>query len=1824
MKKIDAVLVENGGGPIHIGLNHKLAKICQGNWAAAEILELLEFFSNENSTHFNKALTVIVDYRLPPDASDATGLQVKEVFKKHIGEPEKWFATLRKIALNHHFVKDNFERSDAELLSELTELNQGNEKILELINSGEISALLEKIALHEKAGIKLWKAEDIRDWAKLNKEINVLDKLAEAMAVIKRASELAHGYTLRTIQVISTFLIYTSQQSRLIEVATGEGKSLITAAFTILKSLEGKRGDIITSSPVLAERDAESQKAFFELFGLSVDDNINNSKEDVKDKKPYENHVVYGDASSFMGDALRHDYLKLNTRGERKYDFVVIDEVDNMLIDKSSHIIRLSSTSPGFESLEQILLALWSYFRNIIPMHIYHDKVTGNYYFIEKGYEVKDGQLVLLGESNEAILISENIDEYYHKLLLSYGSKLLEEGRQKGVFFPPHLKDFVKQQIPNWVASLIKAEKMSENVHYVISEKEGERVISSLDVRNTGVVQSNLLWSNGLHQFLQIKHGLKLNAESIVSCFISNVAYLKKYEGNIYGVTGTLGRNPEKSILAETYNVDFVSIPTFKPKQFLELSAVIANSSPEWMQSIVASAVTEASLGRAVLIVAETIAKAKEIEKELLAAGLSGKNIKMYTRNDNAEKDVVNEKFNPGDVIVATNLAGRGTDLKLDPKIEENGGLHVCVTFLPANKRQGDQCYGRGGRQGNSGTGQLIIDLHQTIDQLSAAYPWFYGVTEEELIHWRDLADEERLLQDQTCERGMLDLRDELFRKFSELKDEIVSRPLSDSSLLQAKLIPLQKEMSSPISKAKSFEKIKEKYKRLLEQRNKDESPNISQLEELWKLWLHEHEADMLCHFKGKITSKGVDYNAYDQLRANMLAKFKEFRSKMLASYEDDSIMINPAYLIKRALIKSSEKDARRAAGLDDELAHAAYYAQARIVIDKDNSAKEQVVSLLIAASERIKNQIEILKSESILLNKPLGTNTTLSDLERQIIAKIGAYNKHIEQIEKNINQIKSNPDKYIRINSYTPLVNFLDDPNALSKEDVNEFYAIGMGDVFEITSYLPELDEGDWSCNVFAFFAGVVQIIAGVMVSAMSFGLASHIGAALIIEGVCDIFSSIKSAIDGKPMDFSSYFKSKGVSYAIDIITLGVLDIVGKIGLVKGPAVKIAESLEKITILSLGKVASAVGEKLSEAALLNFKEEIIESIKGSLNKLVNTDSKELQKIFASDAWDKQPSMQNKLFQEAYKIIEKYSRQLNDITQIFTGVAKKVAGHIVPGSNYAITAGEMAYNLDKISALVEEFCQRFSEKIKSLAGNIKSDNEKFQESLGRYFDSNVALEVHSIAVSYGLVSESIDYSFCEQIIPIDWGEFEKFENNIDQACRDVAKVSTSDYGPNLSFLKDNIAASLSNNMISRIQNQLFNPLLAMAEGQAGAKMYQTLQEMGVDVKNAVKDEARKSGEQVYQTTSDKPVHGLHLSNLESSDLSAKEKLELREYATALQAGKAAGIHEAGVAARALQRTIVVMVDGKEYKTWQEQMGGRNIYVNYNSQKGVWTTFAGKSMAIEFSSLYDAIACQLSGQTEKAVRDKMADYVTKYPYEALNYLHQYQTELRIKPYINFGQNYVRAKPIDTSQDSDNEVYVDAEAVKATKKPNNKQGRVKDSKIPELRQDSDKQPPYTSLQKPEEEDTVKAYSKDDKVEKKRKYFKEQHEKILKNYVSSSVKSMKKLEEDSPLLVIDLVYILHKAVKEKCVVSSKEQLYNLSPDAYEALAKVADELGSISSEMQSDFENLKNDVTGGWYNKLQEKLRQWSELYQDEVPEVVIDAIDYFAGQKNTKKH
>ena len=823
--------------------------------------------------------------------------------------------------------KLNTKEKDIENLFREIEKTNKNNQSFNLLEIKNIFIEIKKEYISRYKNIYFAKEKEIEYFKTIIYEIsqttfiNKYDFYISLIPILIKGCSIKFGYEPRDIQIIALlFFLFKEVEKGLIEqIYTGEGKTIIIAFLATIKALEGKKVDILTSSCVLAERDAIHMKDFYNLFGLSVDYcKINNdivlNENSLENYKCYDANIVYGDSLSLEGDILRTNFMGIVGRGNnRPYDCIIIDEIDNICIDNLKNTTELLDNFHGYKFLEYIYLYIYSQLQEIdknIRQKLLNENLIENY------------QLFIFNNRNNII---EYLIELSKKELLDF-NKLSE----KNIIIPENLHSFVKMRIKKWCESAYDAMYIyKENREYIISNDSeyGFKTIKPIDFSNTGVIQENTVWT-GLHQFLEIKEGLRLTEENINSCYMSNLSFFKKYiskkENNIYGLTGTLGTDKSKIALQCLYNLNIFFIPSFKESKFKFLPPKITNDVNEYKNMLI-NEIIEISRyqQRAILIIFKYIEDVNKIYDILLEKGFEKEKIIKYTRNDiNDQKKFLNNEIQCGTIILSTNLSGRGTDIRISELLEVKNGLHVILTFIPKSKRIEDQAFGRAGRKGENGSGRYILYSEKTFN---------------ELIRERDIREDNELTFLIEVYQKKIDLFAEIFEDFSHFL-KIIEKKIGNNENL------------------------------------------LLDIKEKWALFLVENElTDIEKEYKDE---KSLEFDK--QLFSLIKPKYEQFKKYIYNDIEGEYNYLNTLILSKTNLIKNCDEAIKR----DPVVTLGAYMFRAfQNVNNKEKNYKNKILNDL----EILQNNLLILKNQFFIykeiMNKLLIKEN--SDLYKQNQEKI-------------------------------------------------------------------------------------------------------------------------------------------------------------------------------------------------------------------------------------------------------------------------------------------------------------------------------------------------------------------------------------------------------------------------------------------------------------------------------------------------------------------------------------------------------------------------------------------------------------------------------------------------------------------------------------------------------------------------------------------------------------------------------------------------------------------------------------------------------------------
>lgn len=489
------------------------------------------------------------------------------------------------------------------------------------------------------------------------------------LAIIRLKIPSLFGINPYNVQMLNV-LALLNEPKRIAQIKTGEGKSTLIAILAAYYTLLGHKVDIITTSHDLAIRDVKKYKDFYRSLGIRSGHNISEGNRD--NSNCYKNDVVYGTVSDFEFAYLRQETGQSEGRGNRPYDVVIADEVDSMFIDMQRNEAILSQTTEAAHKPE--------YYRYI-------------WNWINTTEKIKQTR-----ENLQAMFKAKDID-----ISLDLAT--------------------------TWLKSARTAQQYSENEEYIIGyptskhkdksrkSQQDERVIKIVNKSHTGEVQDeSSRWQGGLHQILEAKHNLQIRTESLTSASINHIEFFNKYK-ILAGVSGTLGAMTCRDELKKLYHVNTYDSPPYKPSCKKQVPHVIAKDEKAQHSAISEIVKDQIKVGRPVLILCESIQDSKDLYEQL-SEEIKGVSIYNGVQEDSAE-EILGLAGNAGAVTIATNLAGRGTDIVVTPEAEKQGGLHVIVAFPALNRRVEQQAFGRTGRQGKKGTYQYVLNEDQlTLEEL--------------------------------------------------------------------------------------------------------------------------------------------------------------------------------------------------------------------------------------------------------------------------------------------------------------------------------------------------------------------------------------------------------------------------------------------------------------------------------------------------------------------------------------------------------------------------------------------------------------------------------------------------------------------------------------------------------------------------------------------------------------------------------------------------------------------------------------------------------------------------------------------------------------------------------------------------------------------------------------------------------------------------------------------------------------------------------------------------------------------------------------------------
>jgi preprotein translocase subunit SecA len=488
----------------------------------------------------------------------------------------------------------------------------------------------------------------------------VNDILPEAFAVVREASTRVMKMRHFDVQILGGVVLH---QGKISEMKTGEGKTLTATLALYLNALTGRGVHLVTVNDYLAQRDSHEMGKLYNWLGLSVGCIVSNMDDDER-KRAYEADITYGTNNEFAFDYLR-DNMKfdLNDYVQREHHFCIVDEVDSILIDEARTPLLISGPSEGDTRLYGVV-------NKVIP------QLTK-----DKHYTVDEKQ-------RSAVLTEDGIIKVQE--ILGIGN----------------LYEVKNIEVLHHVNQSLRAHTLFKNeVDYVV--RDGKVIIVD---EFTGRMKEGSRWSDGLHQAVEAKEGVEVKSENQTLASITFQNYFRLYS-KLSGMTGTA--DTEADEFMKIYNLEVVVIPTNLPMVREDMADVVYASRRAKYEAVSTLIEECHKKGQPVLVGTISIESSELISKVLSSKGI--KHEVLNAKNHAREAEIVAMAGQRGGVTIATNMAGRGTDIKLTSETKELGGLFIIGTERHESRRIDNQLRGRSGRQGDPGKSKFFLSLEDDL-----------------------------------------------------------------------------------------------------------------------------------------------------------------------------------------------------------------------------------------------------------------------------------------------------------------------------------------------------------------------------------------------------------------------------------------------------------------------------------------------------------------------------------------------------------------------------------------------------------------------------------------------------------------------------------------------------------------------------------------------------------------------------------------------------------------------------------------------------------------------------------------------------------------------------------------------------------------------------------------------------------------------------------------------------------------------------------------------------------------------------------------------------
>ncbi len=509
------------------------------------------------------------------------------------------------------------------------------------------------------------------------------DLLPEAFATVREAAKRVLGMEHYRVQLIGGIVLH---QGRIAEMKTGEGKTLVSTSPAYLNALEGKGVHIVTVNDYLAKRDAEWMGKVHEFLGLTVGVVLNDMDHDER-KKAYECDITYVTNNELGFDYLRDNMVIYKEQlVQRDLHYAIIDEVDSVLIDEARTPLIISGQSGKSTKLYEAC--------DILARQMKRGEASQEFSKMDAimGIEIEETGDFIVNEKDKVINLTQEGVEKVEKF-----------------FKIDNLADAENLEIQHNIILALRAHNlMHRDQDYVVANDE----ILIVD-EFTGRIMPGRRYSDGLHQAIEAKEHVKVKRESKTLATITFQNFFNKYKKKA-GMTGTA--LTEEKEFRDIYGMDVIEIPTNRPVQRIDREDAVYKTKQEKFEAVVKEVVKAHATGQPVLVGTITIETSELLSKMLKKEGIehSVLNAKFHE----LEAEIVAQAGVHGAVTIATNMAGRGTDIKLDDEAKAAGGLKIIGTERHESRRIDNQLRGRSGRQGDPGESRFYISLEDDLMRL--------------------------------------------------------------------------------------------------------------------------------------------------------------------------------------------------------------------------------------------------------------------------------------------------------------------------------------------------------------------------------------------------------------------------------------------------------------------------------------------------------------------------------------------------------------------------------------------------------------------------------------------------------------------------------------------------------------------------------------------------------------------------------------------------------------------------------------------------------------------------------------------------------------------------------------------------------------------------------------------------------------------------------------------------------------------------------------------------------------------------------------------------